>query len=236
MSHLRIALIGNGRMGHAIRALAHDAGADVVAVIGSAGNEDGRAITTERLAAADVAIEVSVATAAAANAIACVEAGVPVVVGTTGWLDRMADVSAVVERVNGALLWAPNFSPGVVLFTALVEQAARLYGHDESFAAHIIETHHAAKNDAPSGTALALAETFEKGAGRRPGISSVRIGHVPGTHEILFDAAFEQVRLVHAARDRRVFAAGALRAAAWLAGRRGIYTMRDVLGLTREDS
>jgi 4-hydroxy-tetrahydrodipicolinate reductase len=236
MSRLRIAIIGHGRMGRAIRALAPDAGLEVVAVVGSAGNEDGTGITADRLAGADVAIEVSVPAAAAANATACLEAGVAVVVGTTGWLDRLPDVTAVVERVDGGLLWAPNFSPGVVLFTALAEQAGLLFGRDGSFASHIIETHHAGKKDSPSGTALALATVFETAGGGRPEISSVRAGHVPGTHEIVIDAAFEQVRLVHAARDRRVFAAGALRAAAWLAGKRGVFTMRDVLGLTREES
>lgn len=236
MSQLRVAVIGNGRMGHAIRALAPEAGAHVVTVIGSAGNTSGAAIDAERLAGVDVAVEVTVPEAAPANAIACLEAGVPVVVGTTGWHEHLPDVTAVAARTDGALLWAPNFSPGVVLFTALIEEAGRLFGRDPSFASHLIETHHAAKKDAPSGTALALSKAFERAAGSRPEITSVRVGHVPGTHELLFDATFEQVRLVHTARDRRVFAAGALRAAAWLAGKRGVFTMRDVLGLKREES
>lgn len=236
MSTYRLAIIGNGRMGHAIRTLASESGANVVAVIGSAGNENGAAIDADRLAGADVAIEVTVPSAAPANAIACLEAGVPVVVGTTGWHERLPEVTAVAQRVSGTLLWAPNFSAGVVLFTALIEEAGRLFGRDASFAAHLVETHHAAKKDAPSGTALSLADAFAKQAGARPAITSVRVGHVPGTHEIVLDAAFEQVRLVHAARDRRVFAAGALRAAAWLVGKRGVFTMRDVLGLTREVS
>jgi 4-hydroxy-tetrahydrodipicolinate reductase len=222
-------------MGHAIRALASDTGMDVVAVIGSAGNSDGGAIDADRLAGAHVAIEVTVPEAAPANAIACIEAGVPVVVGTTGWHARLDEVAQVVGRAGGALLWAPNFSPGVVLFTALLEEAGRLFGLDSTFESHLVETHHSAKKDAPSGTAIALADAFGR-AGSRPTTTSVRVGHVPGTHELILDATFEQIRLIHAARDRRVFAAGALRAAAWLVGKRGVFTMRDVLGLTREES
>jgi 4-hydroxy-tetrahydrodipicolinate reductase len=226
-------------MGRAIRSLAAERGVDVVAVIGSQGNERGAAINAERLAGAQVALEFSVPGAAADNALASARAGVAVVVGTTGWHDRLPEVMREIERLGGALLWAPNFASGVVLFTALVERAGLLFGRDASFDAHLIETHHAAKKDAPSGTALALARAFASGASgsgaaRRPGITSVRTGHVPGTHELVLDASFEQIRLIHAARDRRVFAEGALRAAAWLAGRRGVFTMRDVLGLEPE--
>jgi 4-hydroxy-tetrahydrodipicolinate reductase len=102
------------------------------------------------------------------------------------------------------------------------------------FDAHIVETHHAAKKDAPSGTAAALAKAVQATLGRSPAISSVRVGSVPGTHELIFDAAFEQLRFTHEARDRRVFADGAVHAAAWLVGRRGIFTMQDVLQLTEE--
>ncbi len=236
MSALRIALIGTGRMGRALRGLALERGAEIVTIIGSQDNAGGAAITASRLAGAQVAIEFTVPAAAAANVLACVRAGVPCVTGTTGWYDALPGVRREVEERGGGLVWAPNFSAGVVLFAELVRRAGALYGRDASFDAHLIETHHVAKKDAPSGTAQALAEAFRAGAGRAPAVTSVRTGHVPGTHDIVLDAAFEQVRLIHTARDRRVFADGALRAAGWLVGRRGVFTMRDVLGLAEEGS
>ncbi|MCI0435855.1 MAG: dihydrodipicolinate reductase [Gemmatimonadetes bacterium] len=236
MSALRIALIGSGRMSRAVRGLAPERGIEVVTIIGSHDNQDGRAITPGRLAGAQVAIEFTEPAAAVANVVACIRAGVPCVSGTTGWYDALPDVMREVEARNGALLWAPNFSAGVVLFTALVERAGELYGRDPSFDTHLIETHHSLKKDAPSGTALALAGVFRQAAGRAPELTSVRTGHVPGTHELILDAPFEQVRLTHSSRDRRVFADGALRGAAWLVGRRGVFTMRDVLGLPWEEA
>jgi 4-hydroxy-tetrahydrodipicolinate reductase len=139
-----------------------------------------------------------------------------------------------VTAANGALVHAPNFSIGVNVFLAMAEAAGRIMSRAPEFDAHIVETHHAAKKDAPSGTALALERSAASGLGRSIAITSVRTGHVPGTHELSFDGAFEQIRLTHTARDRRVFADGALRAAAWLPGRKGVFTMRDVLDLGRE--
>ncbi|OYV64733.1 MAG: hypothetical protein B7Z72_12900, partial [Gemmatimonadetes bacterium 21-71-4] len=130
-----------------------------------------------------------------------------IVVGTTGWDDRRAEVEAFVERVGGALLAAPNFSLGVAAFTLTVEAAARAMRAAPGFDVHLIETHHAQKKDAPSGTALALARVAAAQLGRDVPITSVRTGSVPGIHELIFDAQFEQIRLVHTARDRRVFAA-----------------------------
>lgn len=233
MSAARLAIIGAGRMGRAVEALAAERGFEVTAVIGEEGNERGAGITAGRLQGAEVAIEFTEPRAAADNALACIRAGVPVVVGTTGWLDRLAEVRTATLEAGGALLWAPNFSAGVVLFRALVERAGALFRRS-GFEGHMVETHHAAKKDAPSGTALSLAQAFESGGGERPIITSVRVGHVPGTHELVLDGAFEQIRLVHEARDRRVFADGALRAAQWLRGRRGVFTMNDVLGLRTE--
>jgi 4-hydroxy-tetrahydrodipicolinate reductase len=127
------------------------------------------------------------------------------------------------------MLTAPNFSVGVAVFDRVVSEAARLFGQLDGFDAHLVETHHAAKKDAPSGTAGALARTASDALRRKIPVTSIRTGHVPGTHELIFDAPFEQVRLVHEARDRRVFAEGALIAARWLVGRRGVFTMQDVL-------
>lgn len=234
MSALRIAIIGNGKMGRAIAGLARERGMEVVATLGSRDNGGGSGITRERLCDADVAIEFTEPSQSVTNVLAALNAGIPIVVGTTGWYADLPRVRQAVGDNGGALLWAPNFSVGVTLFTALVERAGELFANNAAFAAHLIETHHAAKKDAPSGTAQALARAFARGGDQQLGVTSVRIGHVPGTHALVFDAPFEQIRLTHEARDRRVFADGALLAADWLRGKRGVFTMRDVLNLSAD--
>ena len=228
MTPVRIAMIGMGKMGRAIALLAPDRDCEVVARIDPGGSE-GRVVSPETLRNADVAIEFTVPGAAPANIRACLAAGCPVVVGTTGWYDELPAISAEVVRANGALLAAPNFSVGVAIFDRVVAEAARLFGAVPGFDAHLIETHHSEKKDAPSGTAASLQRTAEAAMQRPIPVTSVRVGSVPGTHELVFDAPFEQVRLVHEARDRRVFAEGALVAARWLVGRTGIFSMQDVL-------
>ena len=228
MSEVPIALVGMGKMGRALAALAPERGFRVVAELDPA-RADYVGITRESLRGAQVAIEFTTPQAAPANARACAAAGCPVVVGTTGWYDQLPAVAADVERSGGAILTAPNFSIGVAVFDRVVAEAARLFAQLDGFDAHLVETHHAAKKDAPSGTAGALAKTASAALGRAIPVTSIRVGHVPGTHEVVFDAPFEQVRLVHEARDRRVFAEGALVAARWLVGRRGAFTMADVL-------
>ena len=224
MTPITLALIGMGRMGRALAELAPERGFHVVARLGHA-----QPITRESLHGAAVAIEFTVPGAAAANVLACAAAGCPVVAGTTGWYGALPAVRAEVERAGTALLHAPNFSVGVAIFDRVVAEAARLFAGAPGFDVHLVETHHSAKQDAPSGTATSLAKTAEAASGRPIPITSVRVGSVPGTHELVFDAPFEQVRLVHEARDRRVFAEGALTAARWLVGRRGVFTMHDVL-------
>ncbi len=228
MTPVRIALIGMGKMGRAIALLAPDRDCEVVARI-DPGGDDGDVVSRETLRNAEVAIEFTVPGAAPANIRACLAAGCPVVVGTTGWYHELAAISAEVAQENGALLTAPNFSVGVAIFDRVVAEAARLFGAAPGFDAHLIETHHAEKKDAPSGTAAALQRTAEAAMQRPIPVTSVRVGSVPGTHELVFDAPFEQVRLVHEARDRRVFAEGALVAARWLVGRTGVFGMQDVL-------
>ena len=228
MTARRLALIGMGKMGRAIALLAPERGFEVVAEFDPAHTPAGM-ITRETLRDADVAIEFTVPAAAPDNIRACVAAGCPVVVGTTGWYDQRAAVQREVEQMHGALLVAANFSIGVAIFDRVVAEAARLFATAPQFDAHMIETHHREKKDAPSGTAGSLARTAEHALGRPIPITSVRVGSVPGTHELVFDAPFEQIRLVHAARDRRVFAEGALAAAGWLVGRTGVYGMQDVL-------
>jgi 4-hydroxy-tetrahydrodipicolinate reductase len=177
-----------------------------------------------------VAIEFTEPTAAAANARACVSAGCPVVVGTTGWYDQFDAVASGVLEQRGAMLWSANFSIGMHLFRHLVAYAGELFARTPSFGAHLIETHHTAKKDAPSGTALMLRDAVEPPLGRDLPVTSVRVGSVPGTHELIFDGTYEQITLTHTVRDRRVFAEGALAAAQWLVGRTGVFTLADMLG------
>lgn len=228
MSQIPLALVGMGKMGRALAALAPERGFQVVAELDPARPDYG-GITRETLRGAQVAIEFTTPEAAPANVRACAESGCPVVVGTTGWYDQLETIANEIERTGGAMLTAPNFSVGVAVFDRVVAEAARLFGRLEGFDAHLVETHHSAKKDAPSGTAGALARSASDALGRAIPVTSIRTGHVPGTHEIVFDAPFEQVRLVHEARDRRVFAEGALVAARWIVGRRGVFTLADVL-------
>lgn len=216
-------------MGRSIDALAHARGVDVLARLGRRDVEGRRAEVGDRIAGADVALEFTTPESAASNIRLCVEAGCPVVSGTTGWADQLPSVAAWVEECGGALLWAPNFSFGAVALQLLARTAGELLSGAGGFDAHVVETHHAGKVDAPSGTAIALERSLAEGLGRSSPITSIRTGHVPGTHEISIDGPRERLVLRHEARDRRVFAEGALRAAAWLAGRTGVYTMRDLL-------
>jgi 4-hydroxy-tetrahydrodipicolinate reductase len=226
----RLAVVGDGKMGRAVAALAPEHGLEVVALLGEA-EVLPHGITKALLGGADVAIEFTVPQFAALNIRGCIDAGCPVVCGTTGWEDARPSAEAYARAKGGALLWSPNFSIGVHLFTRIVEQAARMVAEaGAGFDAHLIETHHNRKVDAPSGTARAIAERAGRALGKALPITSVRVGYVPGTHEVVFDGAFEQIRLEHAARDRRVFAAGALTAARWLVGKRGVFTLDQMLG------
>ncbi|MEO6443809.1 MAG: dihydrodipicolinate reductase C-terminal domain-containing protein [Gemmatimonadaceae bacterium] len=232
---MRLAMIGDGRMGREIAALAAERGHEVVALVGAKENEGARWLTREHAALIDVAIEFTEPDAAAANVSACLSAGIPIVTGTTGWYDRLPALEAEAQRVRGSLFWAPNFSLGVALAMELMRRAGQLFAAHPQFGAQLVETHHDRKKDAPSGTALALVQAVERGFARPVPTSSIRVGHVPGTHTLLFDGPFEQVAITHEARDRRVFADGALRAAEWLRGRTGVFTMKDLLR-TPEDS
>jgi 4-hydroxy-tetrahydrodipicolinate reductase len=220
----RLAIIGMGKMGRAVEQLARERGFEVVAKLGKKDP-----VTRASLADAEVAVEFTTPKAAPANISAAIEAGCPIVVGTTGWYESRASVDALALAKNGALLVAPNFSPGIAAFGEIVKAAAKILKTMPGYDAHITETHHAAKKDTPSGTAKALEELAAQVWGANIPVTSVRVGSVPGTHEFLFDAPFEQIRLVHTARDRKVFAEGALHAARWLIGKSGVFTMADVI-------
>jgi 4-hydroxy-tetrahydrodipicolinate reductase len=218
-----------GRMGQEVEGLARERRIAVVARLDLAEMAD-RDAAIQALTGAEVAVEFTTPDAAVGNIELCLEAGCPVVVGTTGWYDQLDAVRAKVAKTQGALLHAPNFSVGVALLKALSERAGELLAGLDGFDVHITDTHHAAKMDAPSGTALLLKAAID-GAGHDVPITSIRIGQVPGRHEVCIDGAYEQVLLVHDARSRRVFADGVLRAALWLRGRTGVFTMDDVLRL-----
>ncbi len=229
----QIAIIGDGKMGRTVAQLVQERGWSVCAMLDSEHNINGRGITKRALGDPDVAIEFTKPDAAVANILACLESGVPIVVGTTGWFESLPMVTEQVKATNGGLLWAPNFAVGVNLFVELTRRAGELMGLAPEFAGALVETHHSAKKDAPSGTALAIVNAMEKGLGKKIPVTSVRTGSVPGTHEVIFDSMYEQMTLRHEARDRRVFADGALRAAQWMIGKQGVFTMRDVLGFTK---
>jgi 4-hydroxy-tetrahydrodipicolinate reductase len=222
-----LAIIGLGKMGHVVEQLAPERGFQVARRIDPVAG-DVRAITPDVLKGVDVAIEFSTPEAAPANARACIDARCPVVIGTTGWYDQRSAIESYARERKGAVLIAANFSIGVAAFFEIAKAAARLL-KQAPFDAHIVETHHTAKKDAPSGTAASLAKAAQAEWGKDIPITSVRVGAVPGTHELLFDGPFEQIRIEHLARDRRVFADGALRAAQWIIGKTGIFTMSDVL-------
>ena len=231
MTNRKLAIIGDGKMGQAIRQLAVERGWRVTSLVGERESAGGVGITRQSLGEPEVAVEFTQPSAAVANAVACLRAGVPVVVGTTGWYDSLQQVTRIATETGTGLLWSPNFSLGVNVLIELSRYAGKLMSKLEDFDAHIIETHHSKKKDAPSGTAIAIAKAASDALERPIPTTSVRTGSVPGTHELVFDAAFEQLSLTHTARDRRVFAEGALTAADWLVGRKGVFTMRDVLEL-----
>jgi 4-hydroxy-tetrahydrodipicolinate reductase len=229
MSARKIAVIGDGKMGRTIADMAKARGWTVTTVLGEKENPDGSGITRESLQGAEVAIEFTEPKSAARNIRACVTAGCPVVVGTTGWYDSLDALTAEVERADGTMLWSANFSIGIQIFLDLARRAGALVADMEGWDARIVETHHTAKKDAPSGTAIVIEQSAREGLGRKVPITSIRTGSVPGTHELILDSQSEQLSITHIVRDRAVFAAGALAAADWLVGKRGVFTMRDFL-------
>ena len=230
---MRILLVGHGRMGKLVAGLAGEYGCEVAGIIDSRTAAGAGGPASGRWPDVDVAIDFSSPDAVPVNVPALAQAGVNVVVGTTGWSAHDAAVRRAVAEAGTGVVAASNFSTGVVLFEAVVAHAAALFAGQADFGAWLHEAHHATKKDAPSGTALALRRAMEAAGFDRPiDVSSTRAGHIPGTHTIGFDGPVESITLSHAARDRSTFARGALTAARWLKGKRGWYTMRDVLGVS----
>jgi 4-hydroxy-tetrahydrodipicolinate reductase len=227
---MRIAIIGNGKMGKAVAALAAERGHTIHTVVTGLENAGGKAITAERLTGADIAVEFTRPDAVVRNLERLMELGIPTVTGTTGWSDSLPQVEEVVRGRSGALLHAVNFSVGVHLFFRAARDLARSFRGRPEFVVAIHEEHHKTKLDAPSGTALLLQrQLWNEEPGRRFPITSVRDGDALGTHTLSYAGPHETVTLSHVARNRDVFAAGALSAAEWLPGRTGVFTFDDML-------
>jgi 4-hydroxy-tetrahydrodipicolinate reductase len=219
---MKLLLVGYGKMGRLIDEMARSQGADVTGRI----DLD----TGDWSVDADVAIDFSTAEALRGNFSHYTDRKLPVVIGTTGWSAQAAELREQSERAGLGIVAAANFSIGVNLFELMVAEAARLMQAQPQYGAWIHEAHHSAKRDAPSGTALVLRDTMVDAKFGRPiDVSSTRAGAIPGIHTVGFDSPSDTIELTHTARDRRGFAAGALMAAQWIQGRRGWFTMKDVL-------
>jgi 4-hydroxy-tetrahydrodipicolinate reductase len=229
---LRLLVVGTGRMGRLIASLAAEQGCEVVASLDSSSNSGGAGITPVLCREVDVAMEFTRPESAATNLAALARCGVHTVIGTTGWTDEEAALRHLVSEQAIGVVAAANFSIGAQVLEAVSERAAALLLSGGGYGAFVHEQHHAAKRDAPSGTALVLRDAVVRG-GWTGGIdvSSTRAGHIPGTHVVGFDGSAETITLSHVVRDRATFALGALVAAHFVARRRGWFTMRDVIGL-----
>ena len=240
---MKLALIGYGKMGKAIEGIALERGHEISL------RADREGFEANDLKSSDVAIEFTTPDSAEANIKKCVDADVPVVVGTTAWYDSFNSVSEYVKANNGGLFTATNFSIGVNLFWKLIEFSGQLMSDYTDYEASIDEIHHTEKLDAPSGTAITTAERLlltigrkkdwihhENGDGSQPTelemiVRSFREQGVPGTHTVKFDSSIDSIEIKHTAHSRIGFASGALTAAEWMKGKSGIYTMKDLLNI-----
>ena len=229
---MRLLLVGYGRMGRLVGELAADYGCEVLGIVDPVSPAHSGDVNDPRWRDVDVAIDFTSPDAVLGNVSALARRRINVVLGTTGWQRHEPELRRVVAEAGSGIVAAPNFATGMVLFEALVAQAARLFAARGDFGAWLHEAHHAMKKDAPSGTALKLKKAMEEaGYDRVIDVAATRAGHIPGTHTVGFDAASESIALVHTARDRGAFARGALTAALWVQGKTGWFTMQDVLGL-----
>src|SRR6202046_2448480 len=217
-----LAIVGYGKMGRLIDQLAPEYGFTVTARVDVDRNES--------LEGADAAVEFSMPSAVLGNIQKVSALRIPIVIGTTAWIEHLAEAKALIESNNSALVWSPNFSVGVNVFTRLVSEAARLLANEKEYGAWAWEIHHSTKKDAPSGTLIQLVDKMKAaGSGRNIAAGSSRAGRHPGTHEIGFDSAADTITLRHTARSREGFARGALKAAQWVIGKQGVHEFSEVL-------
>ncbi|PVX46725.1 dihydrodipicolinate reductase [Flavobacterium sp. 103] len=232
---MKIALLGYGKMGHVIERIALERGHEIVLRKDEFNTYDG-------LSSADVAIDFSVPSAAVNNISSCFNANVPVVSGTTGWLEHYDEMIALCKEKNGGFISSSNFSLGVNLFFEFNEYLAKIMSQFDHYKVEMEEIHHDQKLDAPSGTAISLAKgviensnytnwTLDTPKEKEIHIEAVRVGTVPGTHTVTYNSEVDSIEIKHTAHNREGFALGAVIAAEWLAGKHGIYTMKDVLNL-----
>jgi 4-hydroxy-tetrahydrodipicolinate reductase len=225
---MRIALIGHGSMGNIVESRAMFHGHSVGVVV-TEHHENLRAEQlAETLKIADVAIDFSAAEAVRRNVEACILAGVPIVEGTTGRNDERGSIEKLVIDAGGAMVFGANFSIGVNLFYRIADFAAELFARFPEYETFIEEQHHSRKKDAPSGTALKIKEVVAKHLDVGE-IVATRAGNIPGTHRVGFDGPADQILLEHLARSREGFALGALKAAEWIIGKKGVYEFSDVM-------
>jgi 4-hydroxy-tetrahydrodipicolinate reductase len=226
---MRLLLVGHGRMGQLVEALAGSYDAEVAAIITDTSGD--RAIEQGEFGPLDVAIDFSLPEAVPINFPQLAGRKLNVVIGTTGWQAGEPHLREIAARAGIGVLASANFAVGLHIFRRAVETAAATFATHAEYGAWIHEAHHAAKKDAPSGTALMLKSAMERaGYGRPIDVSSTRAGSAPGVHTVGFDGPSDSVSFTHEVRDRAVFARGALEAARWLKGRRGWFTMDDLLG------
>ncbi|MGB9606243.1 MAG: 4-hydroxy-tetrahydrodipicolinate reductase [Bryobacteraceae bacterium] len=227
---MKLAIVGYGKMGRLIEQLAPEYGFEVALRLDQFNNAGFASITQENFRGVDVAMEFSTPETVVGNIERIAALGVNLVVGTTGWLERLEHVRAVIERAGTGMVWSPNYSVGMNVFFRLVTEAARLTASQPEYEAWGWEIHHSAKKDAPSGTLLKLVKLIEQAGYARPvNTGCNRAGAHPGTHEIGFDSAADTITLRHTARSREGFARGALRAAQWIAGKKGFYEFSEIL-------
>jgi 4-hydroxy-tetrahydrodipicolinate reductase len=226
---MRIALIGNGAMGQLVATGARKAGDEIGVTFSS--RDAARSIEElcTELRGHDVAIDFSVAEAVPKNIEACARSGVALVEGTTGWQAQESEARRLISDHEAALVYGANFSIGVNIFYRMVANASALFASIDNYDAFIEEAHHSRKRDAPSGTALRLRALMNERLERAVPIASTRAGYIPGTHRVGFDSAADQITLTHTARSREGFASGALLAARWIAGRKGMYEFSEVI-------
>ncbi|WP_299899111.1 4-hydroxy-tetrahydrodipicolinate reductase [uncultured Aquimarina sp.] len=232
---MNIALLGYGKMGKTIEKIATERGHNIVLTV----DKDD---TEYDISVADIAIDFSIPSAAVDNITKCFTAGVPIVSGTTGWLDHYDEIISLCKEKNGGFIYASNYSLGVNLFFELNKKLAKMMHPIEGYNIHMEEIHHTQKLDAPSGTAITLAEgiiensaktnwQLDQGNDKTIPIVAKRIENVPGTHTVTYTSAVDDIEIKHTAHNRQGFALGAVIAAEWLVGKTGVYGMKDVLGI-----
>ena len=233
---MKIALIGHGAMGQLVESIASKSGDEIGTVVTSADQSLSANELAERLKGCDVAIDFSVGEAVRRNVEACVVASVPLVEGATGWKNEEAEVKRSVVEGDGTLVYGANFSIGVNVFYRIVSHASKLFAKVDDYAPFLEEAHHSRKRDAPSGTALRLRDLMVEQLKVEVPTSSTRAGFIPGTHRVGFDSEADTIMLTHTARSRQGFAAGAMLAANWVIGRKGVYEFAQVIDELMSDT